>query len=558
MSSKEPAKKKSAVAPATPAESPKPARRSALGRIKDAITSALPAPASRAKPKAASAVAPETPPVLPAPAKRATAKKAAIATPPVLPDAPRRAAAKKAVAAPAPVVPPVVASAPVTKPAPAPAPAAAAAPSAASKKRPAAKKAAEPPPAVEGGLSSPPPSAPRPPASADSKVRSPAPAAASPAPPPIPAILAEGDFPPAPPAGGPGDRYVLGPGVPVVSPTPPGELPAAYGTGRLLLVARDPHWLYAHWDFTDEQLRGHNAKSASGALALRLFQVGAGDEPIAEIAVHPESRNWFAHVPAGGARYTAELGYRDQRKRWTSLARSGETLTPPDRMSEETWVRFETLPASLSLARLVELVQRAVAEHVPLWEAVRQLRATGFPELPLPVPGAPAPWTPEQAAAIAALVSMDEVRRVWIGSLEITELVKRQLSRELASGALVGELAALGGLGSVSSPFGGGPSGARGFWFNVNAELIVYGATDPAATVTIGGREIRLRPDGSFSYRFALPDGEYALPITATSPDRVEARSADLAFRRASEYHGEVGRHPQDEGLKAPKVENTQ
>jgi len=154
---------------------------------------------------------------------------------------------------------------------------------------------------------------------------------------------------------------------------------------------------------------------------------------------------------------------------------------------------------------------------------------------------------------------MDEVRRVWIGSLEITELVKRQLSRELASGALVGELPGPGGPGSVSSlasPFGGGQPGARGFWFNVNAELIVYGATDPAATVTIGGREIRLRPDGSFSYRFALPDGEYALPIMATSPDRVEARSADLAFRRASEYRGEVGRHPQDERLKAPRVEN--
>ncbi|MFN0069576.1 MAG: DUF4912 domain-containing protein, partial [Limisphaerales bacterium] len=405
-------------------------------------------------------MAPEPPPVLPAAPKRAQAKKAGAPVPtaeppPVLPAAASgRTAARKAAASEPPPLSkpaapsakkPAIASAPVEPPPPA---------APATRRRPAARKAGT--------------------ATADESASS---AVGAPA---IPAILAEGDFPPAPPAGGPGDRYVLGPGVPVVSPTPPGELPAAYGTGRLLLVARDPHWLYAYWDFTDEQLRGHNAKSASGALALRLFQAGAGDEPIAEIAVHPESRNWFAHVPAGGARYTAELGYRDKRKRWTSLARSGETLTPPDRMSEETWVRFETLPASLSLARLVELVQRAVAEHVPLWEAVRQLRATGFPELPLPAPGAPAPWTPEQAAAIASLVSMDEVRRVWSGSLEIPELVKRQLSRELASGALVGETAARGGLGRVSSPCGSGPPGARGFWFNVNAELIVYGATDPA------------------------------------------------------------------------------
>src|SRR5438094_6482773 len=34
-----------------------------------------------------------------------------------------------------------------------------------------------------------------------------------------------------------------------------GELPEAYGTEKLLVAARDPHWLYAHWDLTREQLR---------------------------------------------------------------------------------------------------------------------------------------------------------------------------------------------------------------------------------------------------------------------------------------------------------------
>ena len=60
---------------------------------------------------------------------------------------------------------------------------------------------------------------------------------------------------------------------------------------------------------------------------------------------------------------------------------------------------------------------------------------------------------------------------------------------------------------------------AKGFWFNVNAELIIYGATEPDAKVTLGGHEIKLRPDGSFSYRFALPDGNYDLPAVAVSAD---------------------------------------
>src|SRR5262245_22309679 len=61
----------------------------------------------------------------------------------------------------------------------------------------------------------------------------------------VPPILLEGDAPAAPPVGGPGQRYALG-------PTPPPEhfgkvedqdLPEAYGTQKLLLAARDPQWL---------------------------------------------------------------------------------------------------------------------------------------------------------------------------------------------------------------------------------------------------------------------------------------------------------------------------
>ena len=79
----------------------------------------------------------------------------------------------------------------------------------------------------------------------------------------------------------------------------------------------------------------------------------------------------------------------------------------------------------------------------------------------------------------------------------------------------------------ASGPIAGGEQ-ARGFWFNVNAELIIYGATEPDASVTIGGRKIRLRPDGTFSYRFALPDGKFDLPAIATNAAGNDARAAEL------------------------------
>ena len=96
----------------------------------------------------------------------------------------------------------------------------------------------------------------------------------------------------------------------------------------------------------------------------------------------------------------------------------------------------------------------------------------------------------------------------------------------------------------------------KGFWFNVNAELIIYGATEPDATVTIGDRVIKLRSDGTFSYRFALPDGQYELPAVAVSNDRSDTRSARLKFGRKTGYGGEVGAHPQDPSLKTPRVEH--
>ncbi len=90
----------------------------------------------------------------------------------------------------------------------------------------------------------------------------------------------------------------------------------------------------------------------------------------------------------------------------------------------------------------------------------------------------------------------------------------------------------------MGASFGGGRS--REFFMHVNAELIIYGGTDPKASVQINGQPIKLREDGTFSYHFTLPDGRYFIPVEATSPDKVETRSALLSFLRVSDYEGDV------------------
>jgi uncharacterized protein len=177
------------------------------------------------------------------------------------------------------------------------------------------------------------------------------------------------------------------------------------------------------------------------------------------------------------------------------------------------------------------------------------------------------PWTLEQRRALRRLIHIDERRRVFIGSIEITELVRRQLEEEeLASiaaqearGVPLELRAAMppGLAAGISSPLGGvSEKRGRKFWFKVNAELIVYGATEPNAKVTVAERPIKLRPDGTFSFRFSLPDGRYQLPAVAVSGDGEEAREARLQFARSTEYQGHVEAHPQDAKLRPPRPEH--
>jgi hypothetical protein len=378
----------------------------------------------------------------------------------------------------------------------------------------------------------------------------------------VPAILLEGDRPATPAVSGPGEKFSLG-STPPAQSFSGGELPEAYGTKKLFLTARDPHWLYAHWDLTREQQLELNSQSTDGHLVLRIYAGKIGGHPAYEIHVHPESRHWFAHVERAGNSYSAELGYYSALGKWTRVAVSSGTVTPPDAVSPESDAEFATIPFEFPFAKLMQIIEEAVRDNLPLAMAIEELRRHGHPDLPRfsasgvssvapaasATPGTARVWTPEQEQALAKIINIDQTRRIWMGSLEITELIRRRLAQDITS-----PMTAFG-VSSVTSPFGGLEK-SKGFWFNVNAELIIYGSTEPNAKVTLGGHEIKLRPDGSFSYRFALPDGKYDLPAVAVSADGTDARAANLKFSRETEYLGDVGAHPQDPSLKPPLPEN--
>ncbi|MGZ8940929.1 MAG: hypothetical protein ACXW32_17120, partial [Limisphaerales bacterium] len=320
---------------------------------------------------------------------------------------------------------------------------------------------------------------------------------------------------------------------------------------------------------------------------------------------HPESKNWFVHVPFAATTYHAEIGFYDAAGIWRRAAVSQKTLTPPEAPSTDLSAEFATIPAEVSFQQVVEAVQQfvTVSQNEPLLEAVAQASEAqreqlAIPQIilheqppiprvsktrigpasdlprdphadrkrdPLPIKIIPAEeWSEEQSAALSRLIHIDSFRRVWMGSMEITELVRRQLEEEITSiNAARRKRPAVAAEGRVplevtdiSSPSGGEFSKPGNFWFKINAELIIYGATEPDARVTIADRLIKLRPDGTFSFRFSLPDGSYQLPAVAISADAQDGREARLEFSRTTDYRGHVEAHPQNAALRPPRPDH--
>lgn len=86
----------------------------------------------------------------------------------------------------------------------------------------------------------------------------------------------------------------------------------------------------------------------------------------------------------------------------------------------------------------------------------------------------------------------------------------------------------MSGVGFASMP----PIRSRQFWLLADAALIIYGATEPGATVTIAGQPVPLNPDGTFRFHLSFQDGQLDFPILAVAEDGVQSRSIHLRFSR--------------------------
>jgi ABC-type phosphate transport system substrate-binding protein len=109
----------------------------------------------------------------------------------------------------------------------------------------------------------------------------------------------------------------------------------------------------------------------------------------------------------------------------------------------------------------------------------------------------------------------------------------------------IGMMMSGSGIGfSASAP----PIRPRQFWLVADAELIVYGATEPNATLTIGGQPVPLNEDGTFRIQLSFQDGDIDFPIMAVAADGEQNRSIHLTFNRQTPHrHTNTKDEAQDE-----------
>ena len=270
---------------------------------------------------------------------------------------------------------------------------------------------------------------------------------------------------------------------------------------KVVFLPKDPEWAYVFWEISDKD-REKASEQGATRLSLRLVDVtgtnGSGNKgALREVTVDSHSTEWYLPIPLGDREYQVELGYRHKAK-WISLAFSSPAQVPSQHPSELILDQF--VPFSLDTSNSVptQAIIKEEASDIGLHQRLYQSATNTY-------------------------------RKTRLGSEEFQEnsLNKQNISNITDSGL---GLWASGnnesGIGSVQID--------RPFWLVADAELIVYGATDPSAKLVIGGEEVPLASDGTFRLQVPFRDGTQNYQIKSIASEDNEERNITMRFDRST------------------------
>ncbi len=330
------------------------------------------------------------------------------------------------------------------------------------------------------------------------------------------------------------------------------DLPGGYGESRIVLMPRDPQWAYTYWDIPNEA-KEDLRRQGGQQLALRIYDVTdinieyQSPHSIQEYPADELAREWYLPIPVSDRDYVVDIGYRCTDGRWLILARSIPVHVPPVFPSD--WIEDSFITVSweddLRGQTLFELVPPSkkipVTEENPLYKEIfaraqsaeaQRIAGSVFGSMQH-VPGSMAPqesissYVFPSGVGMWAVPTMSGMGMSGVGMSGVGMSVSGMSVSGMSGMTMSGV-----GMSGVGMSVGAIPIRPRQFWLVADAELIVYGATEPDATVTIGGRPIKLNPDGTFRFQMSFQDGLIDYPIMAVAADGEQTRSIHMKFNR--------------------------
>jgi ABC-type phosphate transport system substrate-binding protein len=299
------------------------------------------------------------------------------------------------------------------------------------------------------------------------------------------------------------------------------ELPEGYGESRIVLLPRDPQWGYTYWDIPNEHKQAVRQQGGT-QLALRLYDVTDIDldlqRPHSLQQYHCDelARDWYVPIPVSDRDYVIEIGYVSADANWLMMARSAPMRVPPVYPSDWFDDQFMTIvwdedlrgKTFLTLIPPSQQLMNGSPLHTAMFDmsqSAEALRVTG-----------------------SLFGSMQQVPEQAISSYVFPSGVGMWALPTMSMSGI-----GMSGVGfSASVP----PIRPRKFWLVADAELIVYGATEPDATVLIGDRAITLNPDGTFRFQMSFQDGNISYPIQAIAADGEQTRWVRMEFDRETPH----------------------
>ena len=282
------------------------------------------------------------------------------------------------------------------------------------------------------------------------------------------------------------------------------------------------------YDITFKDFNGFNAN--------RSFDVDVGPRAVS---------NWYLDIWNDNASFCADIGIRSPNGEFVTLARSNFTNVPRAGSSGRSELIWMDLKSKNKLPFIyVEKKGRRDASDKSIdakrkrkiyltEDDVRAYYSRLFPMLRKVLSGK-RKFSSRKAQLLAMGIDEDDLE----DSIFLEDVLLQGLSRsEFLKRILLGSSAEMVLKKGASENISSGASVPEQkkkskFFFEIGADLIVYGRTEPDATVWLGNKKVALRPDGTFTLRYALPDGNIPFDFTAVSFSKEHQRKITTAVER--------------------------